>query len=93
MMTLAGTFPKAYSKVATSQGYFPSDNFPNVQFPKRQPRKSDNNGPRACFSRSTLPPKPPPLLRLPNLTFRLSSHFVIAHEDAFWEILRVKSSI
>ena len=47
---MKGTFPKDFSQVATSQGYypkchlpkgiFPSGNFLNVQFPKRQLPKS-----------------------------------------------------
>ena len=47
---MLGTFPKDFSQVATSQGYFPkwelpkgifpSGNFPSVQFLKRQLPKS-----------------------------------------------------
>ena len=86
------------------KGIFPGSNFPRVfskwQLPKcaisqaatSQVCLSRNDRPLACFSRSALPPSPL-LLRLPNLMFGLSSHFVIAHEDAFWEILLVKSSM
>ena len=37
---MLGTFPKAFSQAATSQGYFPSGSFPNVQCPKRLLPKS-----------------------------------------------------
>jgi len=33
---ILGTFPKNFSQVATSQGYFPKWQLPNMQFPKRQ---------------------------------------------------------
>ena len=34
---MLGTFPKAFPQAATFQGYiFQSENFPNVQFPRRQ---------------------------------------------------------
>ena len=34
------TFPKEFFIVEISQGYFPNDNFSNVQFPKMQPTES-----------------------------------------------------
>jgi len=56
---MLGTFPKDFSQVAASQGYFPSGNFPNVQFTKRQlPKCAIHQAATSliCTSRSARPP-------------------------------------
>ena len=81
ILKILGTFPKAFSQAATSQGYFskwqlpkgifPSGNFPIVQFSALAAALGPPPCSRAHHSRSARPPPNCSLWRLrgPNLIF------------------------